>query len=300
MKNGGFDAIVGNPPYVGLSNLPNQIVHYLAKAFKDIHSGYNDIMYYFVTQGINLLNSSGVLGVITSNYYLGNSYSRPFREFLKSKVDIIINFKDYLVFQDANVHTNIILARKNTKNKNIKFSIFKGSKKNNQIDFLNDFDSFMQERQSLGKDWIITDTLNQNFIKKIQHNTVKLSEIAQIKKGATSGNREIFTVDETLASKNNFENEIIRKSVNSRDIKRYNLKDSKKYLLYIDSYVKIKNYPNVYNYLLGYKSVLSDRNEVKDGLYEWYRLERPREREIFEAKEKIVVPYRASSNQFAL
>ena len=34
-------------------------------------------------------------------------------------------------------------------------------------------------------------------------------------------------------------------------------------------------------------------------MYPWYRLERPREKSIFDAKEKLVVPYRAESNKFA-
>lgn len=48
-----------------------------------------------------------------------------------------------------------------------------------------------------------------------------------------------------------------------------------------------------------HKKELSDRNEVKKGSYSWYRLERPREKKIFDAKEKLVVPYRAEFNKFA-
>ena len=48
-----------------------------------------------------------------------------------------------------------------------------------------------------------------------------------------------------------------------------------------------------------HKDVLKERNEVANGLYPWYRLERPRNKAIFDNKEKIVVPYRAEKNRFA-
>jgi hypothetical protein len=41
------------------------------------------------------------------------------------------------------------------------------------------------------------------------------------------------------------------------------------------------------------------RNEVVKGVYPWYRLERPREKKVFDAYEKLAVPYRAGSNMFA-
>ncbi len=41
-----------------------------------------------------------------------------------------------------------------------------------------------------------------------------------------------------------------------------------------------------------HKEILEKRNEVKKGLYSWYRFERSRKKQIFDAKEKIVVPYR--------
>ncbi|MCD6413286.1 MAG: N-6 DNA methylase, partial [Elusimicrobia bacterium] len=120
-KNPGFDAVIGNPPYFNISILDKKIFHYLESKYKKIHTGYNDIMYYFIYKGIELLNSYGVYGVITSNYYLGNSYAKLLRKYLKEHVSKIINFKDFLIFKDANIHTNIIIAHKNPNSNEIHF-----------------------------------------------------------------------------------------------------------------------------------------------------------------------------------
>ncbi|MCX6166212.1 MAG: N-6 DNA methylase, partial [Ignavibacteriae bacterium] len=73
----GFDAIVGNPPYFNISNLDKLNIKYFDKIYSEIHTGYNDIMYYFIYKSISLLNENGIIGLITSNYYLGNKYALP-------------------------------------------------------------------------------------------------------------------------------------------------------------------------------------------------------------------------------
>jgi hypothetical protein len=71
------------------------------------------------------------------------------------------------------------------------------------------------------------------------------------------------------------------------------------YLIYADVNFKIDNYPLIEKYLLQHKRELFNRAEAKDNLYPWYRLQRPRDKRLFDAIEKIIVPYRAESNQFA-
>jgi type I restriction-modification system DNA methylase subunit len=119
MKKGGFDAVIGNPPYFNIRTLDKEILGYLRTNYSEIHTGYNDIMYYFVYKGVVLLNKYGYFGFITSNYYLGNNYAQLLRNYIKKYIEQIINFKNYLVFTDANIHTNIICARKTQKEKEV-------------------------------------------------------------------------------------------------------------------------------------------------------------------------------------
>ena len=89
------------------------------------------------------------------------------------------------------------------------------------------------------------------------------------------------------------------KNIKNSDIDRYCLKERGNYLIYIDNNTKIENYPNIFEYLSLNKQELVDRNEVKQGLYSWFRFDRPRRKEVFDVKEKLIVPYRAERNKFA-
>ncbi len=114
-----------------------------------------------------------------------------------------------------------------------------------------------------------------------------------------TGKNDVFTVTNKYAEENNFEKKLIRKNLKNSDIARYSITDRGDVLIYTDNNTDIKKYPNIYEYLKKHKKILSERNEASKGLYEWYRFERPRKKQTFDAKEKIVVPYRAEYNKFA-
>jgi len=298
-KNPGFDAVIGNPPYFNISILDKKIFHYLESKYKKIHTGYNDIMYYFIYKGIELLNNYGVYGVITSNYYLGNSYAKLLRKYLKEHISKIINFKDFLIFEDANIHTNIIIAHKNPKSNEIHF-FEKIDKQTLNLTYLEtNLNYFTLSRKKLLEDWVIAGDKSLNLIEKIENKKTSLGDLAIIEQGSKSGKNKIFTVSYKFAQENKFEKDILRKNVKNSDIERYLLKERQNYLIYVDNNTAIRKYPNIYNYLSKHRKGLSERNEVKQGLYSWFRFDRPRRKEVFDSPEKLVVPYRAEYNRFA-
>jgi len=298
-EKGGFDVVIGNPPYFNISTINKDFVKYLSERYKVIHTGYNDIVYYFIYLGVELLNKTGCSVLITSNYYLGNEYAKKLRSYLGQHISKVINFRDHMVFESASVHTCISVSYKEPKFKDVIFFESTGDVQITSINIEEALSPCLIKRESLKNNWVIADKSNNEILEKIKKNAVLLGNIAIIKKGATSGDREIFTISKLFAEKNGFEKELLKTSINSKDIKRYVLVDSGDYLIYNDNSIKIENYPNICKYLLKHQEKLNKRNEVLKGLYPWYRLERPREKEVFDAKEKLVVPYRAENNMFA-
>jgi hypothetical protein len=296
---GGFDVVIANPPYFNISTISKDFCYYLANHFETIHTGYNDIVYYFIYLGIKLLKKTGCCALITSNYYLGNDYAKKLRNFLKDHVSTIINFKDYMVFDGVSIHTCISLSHKEVKSREVTFFEPVSKRKITLNNIESQLRSFSLKRTDLTDNLVIADRSNTAIIDKIKRNSVLLGNISTITKGTTSGDREIFTVLKSFAENSGFENELLKTSINSKDIKKYVLIDSGKYLIYTDNSTTIENYPNIYKYLVKHKKKLSKRNEVLKSMYPWYRLERPRKKEIFDAREKLVVPYRAENNTFA-
>jgi hypothetical protein len=117
--------------------------------------------------------------------------------------------------------------------------------------------------------------------------------------GQNTGLDKVFTVDEETVNKYNLENDLLKPTIKNSHIKRYFLEEPNLYMIYTSNDTDIEKYPNVYNYLKKHKGKLEERHRVKKGKRKWYAISVPQNEDIFDAKEKIVVPYRANENTFA-
>ena len=75
---GGFDIVVGNPPYVRQELIPSSEKEYLSKHY-ETYTGYADLYVYFFEKGINILKNGGILGFICSNKYTRVKYGEKLR-----------------------------------------------------------------------------------------------------------------------------------------------------------------------------------------------------------------------------
>ena len=294
----GNSLISDNPPYVNINTQPH-IHNYLREEYNEIHTGYNDLMYYFIYKGIKLLKNDGRLGLITSNYYIGNEYAKKLRLFLNKHVEKIIDFRNEMIFADANVHTAIIFASQGNLPDEVTVFINKSDVNRNEVNLEDNFVKCLLKREEMSDSWLIANENDSNIIEKLKYNTIRMENITIIEKGSTSGKNDVFTITEEFAKENHFEKELLRKNVKNGDIQAYYISDRGNCLIYTDNTTVISDYPQIYSYFQKHKEVLSNRNEVLKGSYKWYRFERPRNKSIFDAKEKLVVPYRAEHNRFA-
>ena len=297
-KNGGFDCVIGNPPYVNINTMP-EYHEYFSKKYSEIHTGYNDLMYYFLYRGINLLNKTGIYGVITSNYFLGNEYAKKLRLFLNSKVTSIINFKNAQIFSEASVHTTLLFAKNENTENEIKIFTYRENKSPQEVILNESYDFSTLTKNELSDTWLIADKSSTSIINKINTNSIFLGDIAEIVKGAETGKNGIFSVPYKIIKDNLIEEEIVRKCIKNSHIHRYHINSVDLFLIYCDNNFSSKKYPNTYKYLEKYKNELSDRRGPKNNEYEWWRLHRPSVKEFHDAPEKIIVPYRAEHNRFA-
>jgi len=112
MGNGGFDVVIGNPPYGVVFN--NAEKQYL-KPFDKLVPDY-EIYIYFISLGIyKLLKPSGFLFYIIPNTFLSIVYGQKYREFLTKNYQIpyIVDLSEIDIFADAQVRNCIFGLRKN-------------------------------------------------------------------------------------------------------------------------------------------------------------------------------------------
>lgn len=112
-EQGGFDVVVGNPPYVRAEML-TELKPYLAEHYETYH-GVADLYVYFFELGMRLLRPGGRLSYIVTNKWLKTGYAKPLRQFFaeKTRVEEIVDLGHAReVFPDADVFPSILRVRK--------------------------------------------------------------------------------------------------------------------------------------------------------------------------------------------
>jgi adenine-specific DNA-methyltransferase len=109
----GFDAVIGNPPYVQIQSLPDAIKTILAMQGYSTFSKTADLYCLFYERGGTLLGEHGILCYISSNKFFRSGYGKPLRQFLGHKFSLkrLIDFGDAPVF-DAIAYASILLGLK--------------------------------------------------------------------------------------------------------------------------------------------------------------------------------------------
>jgi len=116
-SSGGFDVVIGNPPYIRIQTLkesnPEQ-VKYLKEKFRAAGSGNYDIYVVFVEKGLVLLNPSGRLGFILPHKFFNSKYGAPLRGVIAEGKHLshVVHFGDQQVFDGATTYTALMFLDK--------------------------------------------------------------------------------------------------------------------------------------------------------------------------------------------
>lgn len=120
----GFDAIVGNPPYVKEGKIDKRVMEYIKNSYcAPYYQGKMDIWYFFVCNGLDLLKEDGLLAYIAPNNWTTNAGASKMRNKVikDSKILEMIDFGSYMVFEDASIQTMNFILQKNTSIDNYTF-----------------------------------------------------------------------------------------------------------------------------------------------------------------------------------
>lgn len=112
-KDGGFDVVVGNPPYVYSREFIEQQEKDWFKLKYQSYEYQSDLYILFIERGLNLLKSKGELGYITPNSFFGNIRTINIRKIILDRCQIenvIYTQKD--TFGNVNVETVVFILNK--------------------------------------------------------------------------------------------------------------------------------------------------------------------------------------------
>mgnify|MGYP001415313465 CR=1 FL=1 len=291
-KNPGFDAVVGNPPYVRQESI-SQHKAYLANNYQTYH-GVADLYTYFIEKGYQLLTSHGVFGMIVSNKWTRSGYGERLRQFLGATTNLtaIVDLAGLPVFAGATVRPVIVVFDKITATKEFAytpppdlstFRLFTGGRLLSE--HVSSYSRKLKKSSLLDSGWSFSDPRVKALLNKLNSNSQPLSAYVGRKPyfGVKTGLNEVFIIDSSrrdeLIAADNSSAEIIKPVVGGRDIDKYSLTFASKYLLFCRRGIEIERYPAVYKYLTEFRDVLtpkrsrSDKVGRKPGSYRWYELQ---------------------------
>ncbi|GAQ48467.1 TPA: Eco57I restriction-modification methylase domain-containing protein [Flavobacterium psychrophilum] len=206
---GGFDVIIGNPPYVLCQpSNTNEITLDYYKKF-EVASYKIDLFHLFFEKSITLLKEKGKLGFITPNTYLTNKYIQKLRNYIlnNTSIETIVNYEDS-VFVDAGVDVATIILNKK---ENLKTNVYTSNKGNltfikslNQNEWLDDVDNIFN--------------LNNEFTFKFI-DCIKVDNICSVTFGLQTKDKSTYVLENKVSEE--WEN-----CYTGSDINRFNLKES--------------------------------------------------------------------------
>lgn len=298
--NGGFDIVIGNPPYFNIQTLGahSPYAESVMNTYSDIWQDKSDILFYFFRLALDLSND--VICFITSNAYLFSDKAKKLRnKMLESgRLKSIVNFEEYMVFNSASITTCITTFTKT--NGNISAVNLKGKNhsKKEIIDYIEDKTNSFSVNFKKDSVFALVDSSIANLNEKIDGNYKQLRDLFKIGKGMETAANGVFCFSEYPKQ---FPAKYIKRRMCGEIIEKYIHSDKEEYMLYLEDEQNYDDLPkNVKMYLNNNKQVLSERAQIKRCKTSvWWKYTFAMHKDYYNLN-KIWCSYRSKTNIFAL
>ena len=186
MRKGGFDIVIGNPPYVEVKKIEKWKKPVLQKQFtyldEEIIKGRFDLFWGFLKQGVSLLRDNGFLGFLTEDSLLDSVSGNVLRKFLFTETTIL-GIKYTGKFPDAGVHTVITLLEKSPSDYKFEFENWENGERItlnksfllNQHNYIVNLNLTLQDNSNL--------KLDEKILNEIEEETNDLEHIIYLQQG---------------------------------------------------------------------------------------------------------------------
>jgi len=305
-QNGGFDVVIGNPPYVEFKRLDKETKDILSKLYKTAVRKY-DLYVPFIERGINLLSTGGYLSFICPQMFYKRDYGIELRKFLvKNCKNIkIIDFGSLQIFEGIINYVAVLDVEKlqGIQDKVIKIAYITSD----PAEILNKqqihFTEYKLPKSYSGEEWMVIPIKLKN--------TVLLGKIVErISEGIATGKDKVFLIEGSRFDLDG-KNDIWKPMLKGKDVQRYFIHKPEVFVFYPYRLINGKNqviledelkkvYPKTYKYLQDRKNLLAGREYFEKSRKIWYELWCERDPFIFETSPKIVVQEISNSNKFAV
>ncbi|MEW6355965.1 MAG: N-6 DNA methylase [Planctomycetota bacterium] len=315
MKRGGFDAIIGNPPYIRIQILQKTSpvsVEYLSSHYGAASKGNYDIYVVFVERALSLLNPRGKLGYILPHKFFNSQYGWPLRQLLSQgqHVSHIVHFGAQQIFEGATTYTCLLFLDKGGAGtcRYVKVTDLDAWQKGNGAE-----EGTVAAHEFTGTEWGFTVGRHALLCERLRKTPLKLGDVADIFVGLQTSADDVFILDavdekrrtlrlrsKILGAERTLEKGLLHPLVSGTDVLGYGELPRRQYIIFpyrvsneraelLDFDAIEKRYPKTAAYLLKNKMRLAEREHGQFNDREWYRFGRNQNLGI-QSRVKLCVP----------
>jgi len=285
-KAGGFDAVIGNPPYVRQESFGNQ-KDYLKSRFAAF-DGVADLYVYFMEKGIRLLRTGGIYSIIVSSSFLRTRFAAPLRGWVKENAAIerIVDFGGLPVFANAkDVYVCIPILRKSAASGTASVCHVPELNLPDLQEFVDTHSYAVPQEQLTDEAWSLKGGIESALFVKVMAAGIPLGQYVDKKifYGVKTGLNEAFVIDaatrQALIAKDPKSAELIKPLLGGEEVRRFVTRPKGQFIIFtrrgvaIDSYPAISEHLNQWQADLTPKQSKDDKRGRKPGKYKWYEIQ---------------------------
>lgn len=235
-EKGGFDVVIGNPPYTYRNAISEEEKLYFKKNYLSIEGNF-DLYKLFIEKTNSITKNKGFTSFIVPNTFLSAKTYKKLRKIILDNFNMLEIFDLGLdIFENVVVESVVYTFKKEivTKQPKVKIKIQRDRKKN--FEDL-EFEYFVDIDKYSGRDFTFNINISDNYssiIDKMQINSIQLETICYCTVGINTG----YIKDELTSNKKINLN--YHKMLNGKDISRYGVNWNGEYIMYDVDFVKSK------------------------------------------------------------
>jgi hypothetical protein len=244
---GGFDAVIGNPPYIRIQTMKEWApleVEFYKTAFAAAGKGNYDIYTVFVEKGLGLLNKKGCLGFILPHKFFNAQYGERLRDLLAKGKHLagVVHFGDAQVFSGATTYTCLLFLQKSGAEacRFTKVGDLEAWQKTGQ-----GTEGTIPSANITAAEWNFTVGRGADLFEKLRRMPLKLGDVADIFVGLQTSADDVFIMSLVEESGNTlklhskamgedwtFEKNLLFPLVSGTDVQRYQELPDRQYILF--------------------------------------------------------------------
>ncbi len=305
MEKGGFDVVIGNPPYVRIQAMKEWApieVEFYKKNYVSASKGNYDLYVVFVEKGLKVLNKTGRMGFILPSKFFATDYGHALRQLIveRKALSDVVDFGHSQVFENATTYTCLLFLSGNPVHYVLYAKVAEPPK------LPAEHSHFMKIKSDTFKaeSWIFSSHYEKRISDKLLQKSIPLSNLpTRIGRGSSTGADNVFVLNkkggELLTQTDEIvdvESEILRVPIHATDFGRYRFNPvSEKVIIFpyniipdgyeLKSELEMKKcFPKAYKYLLNRKKELESRKQFRS----WYGFSAPRNLEVHDTAQMLV------------